>query len=94
VDCLPSRNCFTTLTAPAAGPNIVLTGQFTAPQSGTIAVVSTANFWCADGGATSPSACPAQGTVPAIVTGTPLPGLGVPYTLNQTIAVNVQISFQ
>jgi hypothetical protein len=92
--CLPSRNCFTTLAPPAAGPNITLNGQFTAPQSGTIAVVSTANFWCPDGGASSPSACLAQGSVPAVVTGTPLPSPGVSYSLNQTIAVNVQISFQ
>jgi hypothetical protein len=92
--CLPSRNCFTTLAPPAAGPNITLTGQFTAPQSGTIAVVTTANFWCPDGGASSPSACLAQGNVPAVVTGTPLPSPGVSYLGGQTIAVSVLISFQ
>jgi hypothetical protein len=96
------ENCSTTLTPPPTGPSISLNGFIQVPQSdsGTIAVVSTANFWCNDGGATSPTACLTTGSalgspsVPAIVTGTQIPGPGVSYLGGQTIAVSVLISFQ
>jgi len=109
--CQAIQNCSGTLTPPPpptlSGPNISLSGLFTVPltESGTIAVVSTANHYCNEfSGLNSPTACLAATAttfdlhgnpiIPAIVTGTQLPGTGVGYSGGQTIAVTVVISFQ
>lgn len=93
-----TENCSLTLAPPPIGPNIALSGTYlvSATSSGNIDVVSTVNNWCGSLFDT-PALCLSGGSggqLPAIVTGTQLPGGAVYYSGGQTIAVTVQISFQ